>query len=1141
MDLNNLPLNPFVGLRPFFRDEGNLFFGRDQQISDLLQALEDDHFIVIAGESGSGKTSLVQAGLIPRLRAGHGIGGREAWLTAVFSPGEYPLHHLAQSLLEISDHEVSPAEVHSFAEELMTEGLDALTWRYDAQFPAHDKNVLLVADQFEDVFHAGIQQESDKSISAFFSFLTQLAKQQTYPFYVLIILRSDFREELSGRPGATTINRSKFFELPPMSNEQLQKAMREPFLLYHREVPERLIYRLLSSLKEHKYRAPLLQYIFSRHWEAQLDGAEEGFSTSYPDQPEQAAAVISAEADSILARLTEHEQKITGKLFRSLIYIDDKNRFTSHPMYLSELPSLIGYPANAIARVIDYFYSGGRAFLFISEDVGKNDLRISLCHESLPHLWTTFSKWMREEAESRKLYLQIVEAARRHKEGRLGLLKGPLLLRATDWVTRNNFTRAWAQHYHADFDDAMAYVQKSRRQIETEETMDSGITRKDQPRSRKTMFLWSIAIIIMIAAGFFIFKNYVQSDKTEAVSAVQPEKPEMAAVAPDSSDYNLDSLKIEIDSSQTYVYVRQNLQDSLFLPQEAGASAEKEPALKPAAEKKERSSEAMQAVNPPSRSQTANAPETNQMAEMFWNYANRGLKYNDWLRASHFFALSGGQQQDARQTGKCLEEILRLNGTLFLTSQIMPRYKIYGVNFSHNEKQVVVWLTDHSAQVWNIFNGAPAAPPLRHNGDIWGAVFSPDDRKILTWGADSTVRLWNSRNGKEILKPFRHSDNVNGAAFSKDGRLILSWSLDGTAKLWNPSDGTLAARIMRQESGIKDAKFSHDQTLVSTLGYDGTLRIWKTRDGSPVAAFEKYETRGQELAGYVFSHDDRQVLGWSNRTLFLWKSREGSPVIDPIEIDYGMLEGAEFSSDDKTILSWDGYRFARVWDAGSGEEVCAPMTHNSGLETACFSRNDKVVLTACKDGSICLWRAQDCAQLIQPILHQKTVREAEFSDEERRIFTWSEDGSARFWNSRDGSPASISLLSTGPLRNAELSGSGEYALSWGENDNVIKIWKLYPDGMFSVHTTSIPIATEKETAFLKEFLPLLVEVVSGTSMDNNGNLRLLSPREWYARRENYLKLAGNSPSLPEILIQALQYQKMIWQIAPLPDQIGKAE
>ncbi|MCI0696728.1 hypothetical protein L0337_32580 [candidate division KSB1 bacterium] len=147
--MNPTPLqNPFVGLRPFESEDSLYFFGRGEQIKALLRQLHETRFLAVVGSSGSGKSSLVRAGLIPHLEAGFLVQDRDLWRIAKMKPGDAPLDNLAQALRAAVDRDGR----ENLAPLLRAQGAKAALDFLRPALSEADANLLLLVDQFEEIF-----------------------------------------------------------------------------------------------------------------------------------------------------------------------------------------------------------------------------------------------------------------------------------------------------------------------------------------------------------------------------------------------------------------------------------------------------------------------------------------------------------------------------------------------------------------------------------------------------------------------------------------------------------------------------------------------------------------------------------------------------------------------------------------------------------------------------------------------------------------------------------------------------------------------------------------------------------------------------------------------------------------------------
>src|SRR5262245_17400623 len=191
-------LNPFPGLRPFMQEEADLFFGRDKQSAELVRRLAIRRFLVVVGTSGSGKSSLVRAGLLPSLDGGFMAEAGAHWRMAILRPQNDPIGFMARAIVEtgaLSHLELGQPAAEAVVETtLRRSGLGLVEAARLARLEPHE-NLLILVDQFEELFRfpdLAKQRITGDEASAFVKLLLEAARQREVPVYVVITMRSDF-------------------------------------------------------------------------------------------------------------------------------------------------------------------------------------------------------------------------------------------------------------------------------------------------------------------------------------------------------------------------------------------------------------------------------------------------------------------------------------------------------------------------------------------------------------------------------------------------------------------------------------------------------------------------------------------------------------------------------------------------------------------------------------------------------------------------------------------------------------------------------------------------------------------------------------------------------------------------------------
>jgi tetratricopeptide (TPR) repeat protein len=466
--------NPFPGLRPFETEEYRLFFGREGQADALIARLGRSRFLAVVGTSGSGKSSLVRAGLLPALRGGMMAGAGAGWRIAVMRPGNDPLGNLARALaedgvLEEAGGGLPRAESEAVIEAALRRGsLGLVEATRQARLPEHEE-LLVVVDQFEELFRfraARAATSTDDDASAFVKLLLEAARQREAPVYVVLTMRSDFLGDCAQFQGLPEAINDGQYLIPRMTRDERRVAVVGPVRVARARMSEPLVNRLLNDVGDNPDQLPILQHALMRtwdYWTAHRRDSEPIGLSDYEAIGTMSAA-LSLHADEAWGELPdERGRRVAEILFKALTERGADNREIRRPTRLREICEMAEASEAEVAAVVEVFRREGRSFLMPPAGVALTpDTVIDISHESLIRNWQRLKDWVAEEAQSARIYRRLAEAAVLHREGEEGLLQDPGLQIALDWREKSRPNAAWGRRYHPEFDAAVAYLEESR-------------------------------------------------------------------------------------------------------------------------------------------------------------------------------------------------------------------------------------------------------------------------------------------------------------------------------------------------------------------------------------------------------------------------------------------------------------------------------------------------------------------------------------------------------------------------------------------------------------------------------------------------------------------------------------------------------
>jgi tetratricopeptide (TPR) repeat protein len=580
--------NPFPGLRPFESTEDHLFFGRDGQSDELLRRLRRSRFLAVLGTSGSGKSSLVRAGMLPSLYGGLMTDAGSSWRVALFRPGHNPIGNLAKALsnpqvLGSGDEDDAALQRTIIEATLRRSALGLVEATRQARMPANE-NLLVVVDQFEEIFRfrrmskgAGPEDES----AAFIKLLLEAKKRTDVPVYIVITMRSDFLGDCAQfRDLPEAINDGQYL-IPRMTRDQRREAITGPVAVGGGEIAGRLVNRLLNDVGDDPDHLPILQHALMRTWDLWMEDRRNGepIDLRHYEAVGTMSEALSRHADEAYAELpNDRSRALAERLFKSLTEKGPDNREIRRPTRVSEIAAIAGATAAEIIAVIEPFRQHGRSFLMPPASVTLDETcLIDISHESLIRGWTRLRKWVDQEARSANIYRRIADTALLQAEGRAGLWRDPDLALALRWREENRPNATWAQHYHPEFERAMAFIDASKTANEAEIAERERARRREVRRTR--IFATVFGVLFLIAAGFGVFafdaRNKAYAARNDAYAARNQALEEKKR----ADDARADAIKEKnnaVESEKRAVASEQTAQEEKERAEEAAKIAEEQ-------------------------------------------------------------------------------------------------------------------------------------------------------------------------------------------------------------------------------------------------------------------------------------------------------------------------------------------------------------------------------------------------------------------------------------------------------------------------------------------------------------------------------------------------------------------------------------
>ncbi len=525
----------YPGLRPFTRDEFDLFFGRENCVDEMVDTLAATRFLAVLGTSGSGKSSLVRTGLLNALELGFLASAGSSWQIADLRPRGHPIRSLAMALLQLqgaSDPDEGEVQVLST---FLRRGPRSLVEWYDAGHLPEGDNLVLLVDQFEELFRYEDYSGREEA-EAFVALLIEAAREKSRPIYVVITMRSEYLGACTLLEGLPEVINRGLYLTPRMSREECRQAIVGPAEVCGFVIEDALVNKLLNDLtdfapweaeKGHDQRRrlgrradqlPLMQHVLNLLWQRAGARNEKDIVLTLADYEAAGglAGALDRHADEIAAGIDPADADVVDTVFRGLVTGKTVAEAVRRPTRFGELVELAGGRRDSVAAVVDLFRAHGVNFLTPGRaEALADDTFVDISHESLIRQWQRLSHCLDEEAQSADAWNQLLWRAERFKAGTGGLLTGLDLDNLVAWWRRAEPTKAWANRYGNNFEEAKRFLDDSqsaeterkrrededqRKLIEAEEAARTGSRFK-----RLSGALAAAVVLAIIGAGAALF------------------------------------------------------------------------------------------------------------------------------------------------------------------------------------------------------------------------------------------------------------------------------------------------------------------------------------------------------------------------------------------------------------------------------------------------------------------------------------------------------------------------------------------------------------------------------------------------------------------------------------------------------------
>jgi WD40 repeat protein len=1074
--------SPYKALKRFDVDDREYFFGRYQFVLELQAAIQDSNLILVLGASGSGKSSVVRARLIPEF-----LGTSSNRHDFILTPKEDPFQSLYESLLgrdkvgQDKDYCFSESKVQ-FVLEGKSNGKPDVFTQAVRQLKDKESEWLIFIDQFEELFTRCTSLEQRKN---FIKSIAQIAEAEDRSVKIVLAMRADFVEQFSPYPQFGQIVQRQIHLVTDMPEDELELAIKGPAAKHGVRFEPGLAKEIIQDVQGQAGALPLMQYTLDQLWkyEVKIDGLTDHVlnTKNYRDLGKVRGS-LEKHVNEIYEELGVAGQQTAKRIFLSLVKLITTDGVVKP---VSQSISRSALQGEAIQETIDRLInenllvsnSKGLSQSTLQMQTGKSlsqQATIEISHEILLSSWKILDSWIKEAKEILLIKSRLVEDMGRwnnRKQANEELLKGSVLEKVLELKKENLFE---LQSVPLSAEEAK-YIDASQR-----------YKRRELKRSRRVALGALIGFVLM--AGVAIF-SAIQARQAE-IGQIQ------ASVALSTAKLaNNQGLEADIESIRAGKILEQSIFQKIFPDSQLRMSVLGQLQQTVNTERERNRLEIYQGRI----ASVAVSPNGKQIATIgydgigrLWDAYGRQLtkiKSDQGIINSIVFSpdgnklatsgdngninlwsASGNQLAEIKDyQGQVESVVFSPNGRQLAITRVMPSLSgiqmfnsnvilwdtsgnrlaeleglqdnVSDVVFSPDGKQIATVGSEDTASLWDT-SGKKLAEFKGHQRLVTSVSFSPNGKQLATSGHDDTIRLWEI-SGKQLRKITAHQGRIRRVIFSPDGKQlatmsILSNSHENMVSLWNTSGEQLNS--IKVQERVRSIVFSPDGKQLATSGDDGIARLWNGADNHLV----ELKVHQGRLDIAVFSPDGRQlVTNGDDGTVRLWDTFDNN--LAEFKGSKGNLPRPLFSPDGKQLVTIGEDDKVRLWET-SGKQVAELKSSPERTNSVVFSPDGKYIVTSGDYGRVRLWDTSG-KQLVEFKGHQGFFSSVVFSPDGKQLATSGNDDAINLWDIFGSQNGAIKTHQE--ITNLAFSPSGKYLATSG-SDSFVRIWNTSGKQVFAI-------------------------------------------------------------------------------------------
>lgn len=907
-------INPYRGLYAFDTADADYYFGRADLVQKLLDRMGNtsepfSRFLAIIGPSGSGKSSLVKAGLIPALWSGK-LSGSENWFVIEMIPGSHPLDKLETALIRVAVNAST-----DLSEQLLRDDRGLLRTA-DIILPAEDSELVIVIDQFEEVFTL-VEDEDERQ--HFLNLLLAAVTDRDSRVRMIVTLRADYYDRPLHYPAFGELLQQRSETILPLTAHGLDAAIRNPAEVVGVRLEAGLLAEIVSDMNGQVGALPLLQYALTELFERR-----EGriLTRMAYQQIGRTGGALANRADEIFQALSPEGQALALQLFLQLVTIGEGAEDTRRRVARADLLALSDAP-DLMDEIIDQFTI--YRFLALDHDPQTRQPTVEVAHEAILREWQRLRGWInaaRDDIRQERLIAQAADAWQANGCDTSYLLTGVRLKQVEAWNKDAELmlTPLENEFIQASINEAKARVLAETERIAREEAQEQ--------RSRKLLraLVAVFAIATILSGGFGVFamnsRNAETQARLDAEEAELQAQTQSAVLLAAQSESELEdgffdrAVLLALEALENYPYTTQA-----------------EHALG-------------QAVTH-NRALQRYAGHESAITSADWSPDRTKIATSSTDNTVHIWDATTGEQL------MVIELPTGITGNIYDFGLTVKWTPDGGRLLTLSGDRFLLGSQDYDMMVWDAKTGinmvshelVNQAEPEAGEGLVTSAdhfstfdaiAFAPASGRLATVGGDNTAIIWDSAFQTPELTIIGHENDVTSVAWSPDERQLASGSEDGTARIWDTETGELLSTISGHTSSVNQVAWSPDGSQLATAGKDGTVRFWNTATGDLV---QTLEANGGIVWSLAWSPNGLYLATGTNDALVRVWEIESQDVVAELNGHQNFITGVAWSAEDNRLVSVDAVGVAYVWNVAPSTAVLnLPNRYSTELDWSADSR-----------------------------------------------------------------------------------------------------------------------------------------------------------------------------------------------------------